>query len=201
LILSLKSAIITEERERLVMKKIIILIIILLLLISIGLVVFLYIVPRTKDPAKINSFEDCATAGNLVVDTHPRECHMKDGRIFTEDGNAKLLKEVIQVTDPAAKTKVVNPFKVEGKALGSWYYNEQLAVKLYDGAGKIIATVNPKAQEEITDKNKNQLIHFIGVIHFQAPGTAKGRLVIERTNPVLDKNGMNGPLVIPVQFR
>lgn len=181
------------------MKKTIVITLIIMLVLGIGLAAYLYLSPRSKDPKKINSFEACVEAGNLVVETQPRECHMKDGRVFFEEGNAAQLKEVIQVELPVAKQIVETPFKIQGQATSSWFYNNQLSVKLFDENGKIVSTAIVKAQAEVT-KSKT-MVPFLGVVHFQNAETAKGKLLIERTNPVQDEEGKNGPLIIPVRFK
>ncbi len=168
-----------------------------MVIIGVGLGAYLYLFPRSTDPKKINSFETCLDAGNLVVETQPRECHMKDGRVFYEEGNAEQLKEVIQVTKPLPKQVLENPFEINGKAVGSWYYNNQLSVKLFDENGKIVSTTIIKAQGPLS----KSFVPFIGAMNFQNAETAKGKLIIERTNPVQDPEGKNGPLIIPVRFK
>ena len=176
------------------MKKMFLVLVVLLVLVG-GAWAYLYL-SKPKD-SQITSFEQCASAGNLVVDTKPRECHMKDGKFFVEEGNAEQMMEAIQVTDPKPRQVVTSPFKVEGKALSKWFYNNQISVKLIDGNERVLATVNAKAQ---TGPTGEEMMTFIGVVNFQTPNTEKGKLIIEKTNP-LDKTEPMGPLVIPVRFK
>ena len=37
-----------------------------------------------KQLSEINSFEDCVSAGNPVMESHPRQCRTADGKHFVE---------------------------------------------------------------------------------------------------------------------
>ena len=39
---------------------------------------------KPSQTPSINSFEDCATAGNPILETYPRQCKTPDGKSFTE---------------------------------------------------------------------------------------------------------------------
>lgn len=40
-----------------------------------------------KQFSLIDSFEDCISAGNLVMESHPRQCRTVDGKYFVEKIN------------------------------------------------------------------------------------------------------------------
>jgi len=40
--------------------------------------------PKTSPTPSINSFEDCARAGNPILETYPRQCKTPDGKSFIE---------------------------------------------------------------------------------------------------------------------
>lgn len=153
---------------------------------------------KPKGSAKITSFEDCVEAKNLVVETKPRECHTKDKQVFLEVYNGALLLDVIKTTEPKPNAKVSSPFKVEGEAVGGWYYNEQLSARLEDDNGKILTTKPIKALEST---KTDSFVPFVVAITYTATesATPKGKLIIERTNTTFSK-GELGPLVIPVEF-
>lgn len=169
------------------------------MLILAGAAAVYYFTPlfKPKAPGAIASFEECQAAGNLVVNTKPRECHTKDGTVFTEEYNGILLQEFIAVTTPVANQTISSPFKLEGKAVGAWYFNEQLYVKLYDGDGKIIATKEIKA---LSTTMTSDFVPFVAAISFPKTESIKGKLVIEKTNTT-DTTTENGPLIIPVRFK
>lgn len=175
-----------------------------LLVIAVILSVLVLFVFKSKKLSEINSFEDCEAAKQLVVNTHPRECHMKDGRVFIEEGNAFEMQGTIEVTAPEFKAVVDSPFEVDGKAIGSWYYNKQLSMKLEDENGVVLGTGFAKAQETIDPSDNATLVPFIGVITFNNPSSEKGKLIIEKTNPAQKDSDDNdikaGPLIVPVRF-
>lgn len=153
---------------------------------------------KPKAAAEIKSFEDCAEAGNLVVETKPRECHTKNQQIFIEVYNGVILEDVIKTTSPKPNQIVTSPFKLEGEAVGGWYYNDQLMARLEDDNGKVIATKPVKALE--STKTDGYVPFVAAITYVRADvGTPKGKLIIERTNTEFSR-GELGPLVIPVEF-
>lgn len=180
------------------MKKLLIVLLIVVLIVCItGAVVFSPLT-KPKKPADIQSFEDCEAAGFLVVDTKPRECHTKAGQVFIEEYNQKLLEEYLVVTEPKVHSVVSSPFKIEGKAKGNWYYNDQLLVKLIDENQKVIMVKTVKALDKT--KDTSAFVPFVAAIDFQKPETAKGTLIIEKTNPA-NQEGPTNQLIIPVKFK
>lgn len=153
---------------------------------------------KPKQPAEIKTFEDCAEAGNLVVETKPRECHTKNQQVFIEVYNGVLLKDVIKTTAPKPNQVITSPFKLEGEAVGGWYYNEQLLARLEDDNGKVIATKPVKALESTKTDGFVPFVAAITYVRADAE-TPKGKLIIERTNTEFSR-GELGPLVIPVEF-
>jgi hypothetical protein len=184
------------------MKYVAIALLITLLLVSAGIYFFAPgLVPsfKPKTAAEIKSFEDCAEAGNLVVETKPRECHTKNQQVFVEVYNGVILEEVIKTTSPKPNQVVSSPFKLEGEAVGGWYYNEQLMARLEDDNGKVIATKPVKALESTKTDGFVPFVAAITFVRVEAE-TPKGKLIIERTNTEFSK-GELGPLVIPVVFK
>ncbi|MBL8030584.1 MAG: hypothetical protein JNN11_05045 [Candidatus Doudnabacteria bacterium] len=61
------------------------------LLFFLFVVVFLFAVaflaPKSNDSSpkvEIKSFEECAKAGNLIMESYPRQCRTKEGVLFLE---------------------------------------------------------------------------------------------------------------------
>lgn len=173
---------------------------IVLVLVGIGIYIFApnLLNFKPKAAAEIKTFEDCVEAKNLVVNTIPRECHTKGKQVFIEAYNGAILEDVIVVTVPKANQLITSPFKVEGEAVGGWYFDEQLNVRLEDDKGKILFTKPFKAIESTKTDN---LVPFTGAVIFNRAEaeTPRGKLVIERTNTTYS-DGELGPLVIPVEF-
>lgn len=154
---------------------------------------------KSKVPAKILTFGDCASAGNLVVNTIPRECHMKDGQFFVELDNSRALLDYIVVTEPKPDSVVSSPFKVEGSAKEVWFGNNKVTVKLTDMDGHVIAEKPMYALSDL-GKNKDEMVSFTGAIDFKVTDLERGKLLIEKASAV-DIPGKNGPLVIPLRFK
>ena len=179
------------------MKKL--LIIVLVVLSIVAVVVFGYSSYfKSRVPAKILTFEDCSNAGYLVVDTIPRECHMKNGQFYIEAENHKALLDYIEVTEPRPNSFVSSPFKVEGRAKGVWFGSNKLTVKLTDLDGHVIAE---KPMYALSDPTKgDEMVSFTGAFDFSANNVERGKLLIEKAS-VVDIPGKNGPLVIPLRFK
>lgn len=187
------------------MKKLVVILIVLLIIAGIlGGLYFFTPLLKGKKLSEINSFEECEAANQLVVDTQPRECHMKDGRVFYEEGNAFDYKGVIEVKKPVAKEVVDSPFEIEGQAVAGWFYNNQLEMKLVDEHEQVLGVGYAKAQEKINPDDSTSMIPFIGVINFSSPTSEKGKIYINKTNPAekdaYDNPIKPGPLIIPVRF-
>lgn len=185
-------------KSSLPMKKLII-VSVLLLVIVIG-VGFYFLYPsltRSKKPTDIRTFEDCQAAGFLVVETKPRECHTKHNQVFIEVYNGELVKDVIQVTEPKANQAVTSPFKLEGKAVGGWYFDEILNARLEDDNGKVIVRKEIKA---LSSTKTNGFVSFVAAITYKTDdlSTSSGKLIIEKTNTTFKGNGT--PLVIPLKL-
>lgn len=178
------------------MKKIIIALLIVLVLAGAGLYAY-YLYAKTRTPDKILTFEDCANAGNLVVETIPRECHTKEGTLYIEEDNHKALTDYILVTVPAPNSKVKTPFKVEGKARGSWYKNNRLKLKVVNYRGEVLFE---KEVFALSDTSKDKFVEFVAAVNFTPPADLeRGKLLIEKTSGT-DDPGKNGPLIIPLRF-
>lgn len=179
------------------MKKFAIFLIILLSIVAV--VVYAYSLYRKAViPKVILTFQDCVIAGNLVVDTRPRECHTKTGQLYIEQDNHVSLKDYIQVTDPQPYAYVTTPFKVAGQAKGIWYGNKRLNVKLVDPNMHVIAE---KTVFALSDTSRNTMVPFVAAVDFNLPaGLTSGLLLIEKTSGV-DIPDKNGPLIIPVSFK
>ncbi len=173
--------------------------IVLVILIVVAVVVGGYrFYSKPQVPVKILTFEDCASAGYLVVDTIPRECHMKNGQFFVELDNHKALLDYVEVTDPKSGSLVSSPFKVEGKAKGAWFGNNRLMVELTDLDGHVIVE---KPMYALSDpSNMDEMVAFTGALDFPVNNLDRVKLLIEKTS-VVDIPGKNGPLVIPLRFK
>lgn len=152
---------------------------------------------KSEAPKVVTNFKECEEAENLVIDSVPRECHTKTDKIYIEIDNHKEYIGIIEPTGPAPYSEIESPFKVEGIAVGGWFYNNQLVGKLIDEKDTVLATFYPKTS---VSTDTTELIPFVAAVHYHNPGTKRGKIVIEKTNGNYHE-GKPGPLVIPVEFK
>lgn len=133
----------------------------------------------------IQSFEDCAQAGNPIMESYPRQCRTKDGRLFVEEVKTEALYEnatkdsiVVDLPFPGAVTG--KEFMVKGKARGTWYFEASFPIHLLDETGKVIATGIAQAEGEWMTEN---FVPFTATM--KAPESYRGRatLVLQKDNP------------------
>jgi hypothetical protein len=182
--------------------KIVAVLVILLVVVGAGAAVYFFFPSPFKQqqtkPTDIKTFEDCEAAGFLVVETQPRECYTKSDQVFVEVWNGKLLQKTIVVVAPTPHQIVESPFKIEGKAVGGWFFNSKLNARLEDDNGTVITTKEIKSLE-VT--KTNSMVPFVAAITFKNDQvtTNSGKLIIEKTNTTY--KGQGTPLVIPVRFK
>ncbi|WP_460567928.1 Gmad2 immunoglobulin-like domain-containing protein [Flaviaesturariibacter terrae] len=80
---------------------------------------------------------------------------------------------------PQPGDTVRSPLVVSGKAPGTWYFEGQFVLKLYDSAQRLLATTPAKAQSEWTTTT---LVPFRGELRWEKY-RGKGFLVFEADNP------------------
>lgn len=172
---------------------------VLVLIVGVALYFFFPSPFKAKDTKEIRSFEDCMEAGFLVVETQPRECHTKNKQVYVEIYNGVLLKEVIEVVEPLPNSEVTSPFKLDGKAVGGWYYADQITAKLVDENDNVLSTKQVKALEST---ETDGMVPFTAAITYDATssGTINAKLIIEKNNTTFE-NGEKGPLIIPLHLK
>jgi hypothetical protein len=134
-----------------------------------------------ESPATITSFEECAEAGNPVMESYPRQCRTDDGDLFVEDVGNELEKlDIIRVDSPRPNSVIQSPLVVEGEARGMWYFEGDFPVKLLDADGGVIGRFVATAQGEWTTED---FVPFRAQIEFTEPTTKKGTLILKKDNP------------------
>ncbi len=103
----------------------------------------------------------------------------------------------IVIDNPQANQVIVSPFEVSGKALGTWFFEADFPVRLYDNEGQEIAVGIAKAEGEWMTE---EFVPFSSTLTFETPATDDGELVFEKSNPSdLPENADS--LRMPVKFR
>ena len=116
--------------------------------------------------------------------------------IPTEDeGQATFSNEVI-ILNPKQNQLITSPLKVEGQALGSWFFEASLPVKLVDANNQVIVSHYGTALDDwMTEKP----VKFSSDLVFSTNATS-GFLIISKDNPSgLPQN--DASISVPVRFK
>ncbi len=190
------------------MKKIIVIFVIgLVVILAVGGAVYYYKFYQETPPVNnqnqnvsvitITNFEECAAAGNPVMESYPRQCRA-GGKNFTEYiGNELEKTDLIRIDSPRPNETVTSPLEITGEARGTWYFEASFPVKLLDGNGNQLGIIPAQAQGEWMTEN---FVPFKATLEFITPTTDTGTLVLEKDNPSgLPEN--DDSLIVPVKFR
>ncbi len=166
-------------------------------LLIIASIVYVYI-QKSKSTSVLASFAECAAAGFPVTESYPRQCRTPAGRTFKEDIGNELEKDaLIRISTPRPNTTIRNPLVVKGMARGSWFFEAQFPVKLFDGNGELLASTPASAKGEWMTSD---FVPFEATLTFTAPTTTTGTLVLLKDNPSgLPEN--EDELRIPIAFK
>lgn len=189
-------------------KQIVIFVVGLVVILAAGGAVYYYKFYKTVPPSGVNenqnvpvstitNFEECAAAGNPVMESYPRQCRA-NGQNFTENiGNELEKTDLIRIDSPRPNTIVTSSLQVTGQARGYWYFEASFPVKLFDGDGNVLAQTPAQAQ---SNWMTNDFVPYKATLEFIAPATDSGTLVLEKDNPSnLPQNADS--LIVPVRFR
>ena len=170
------------------------------LLIIIIFVIFMYFAPSGNNynlATSITSFEDCARAGNPVMESYPRQCRA-GGQSFTEYiGNELDKNDLIRIENPRPNSQIATPLEVVGTARGKWFFEATFPVVLYDEAGKVMAE---GIADAIDDWMTEDFVPFKVVLHFSEVTSDRGKLILYKSNPSgLPEN--EDYLEIPIYFK
>jgi hypothetical protein len=65
-----------------------------------GIAIWFAFKSAPEDFSRITSFEECAAAGNPVMESYPRQCRSQDGQLFVEDISNENPVEHPRIMDP-----------------------------------------------------------------------------------------------------
>jgi hypothetical protein len=148
---------------------------------------YFYLENKTPVQTKkqILSFEDCVSAGYIVMESYPRRCKTPEGKTFTEEITNK--SEYVNATEDNIKVDLPYPgavvgkqFSVLGKARGTWYFEASFPVEVIDKEGKVLFQGPAQAQGDWMTEN---FVDF--KIDISIPETYIGpaKIVIKKDNP------------------
>lgn len=166
--------------------------------ILIGLIIILGLCIDTSEEAeKITSFEKCAEK-YAVMESYPRQCRTPDGNLFVEDiGNEIEKGDLIRLSTPRPNQVIESPMQIVGEARGTWFFEADFPVKLFDDNGFLLGVTPAKA---LGDWMTEDFVTFNATLPFAVSSTPKGRLVLEKDNPSgLPEHA--DELIIPIHFK
>ena len=175
------------------MKKIIIPIIVLLIAIF---AIIILIKPKTQEAA-ITNFEECAIAGNPIMESYPRQC-AANGRTFTEEiPGVTDMDDMIRVSSPQPNGTIKSPLVVKGEARGGWFFEATFPVTLTNWDGIIIAEGYAQVDGEWMTE---EFVPFTANLTFTKPTfNNRGFLILKKANA----SGLpehDAALEIPIYF-
>ena len=112
-----------------------------------------------------SSLSNTPTPTPGLVDTEPKPVSKDD---------------LITVYSPLSNASIASPLTVTGQARGTWYFEAQFPVILYDANGVMLAQVPATAQGEWMTEN---YVPFVATLSFARPTTPTGTLVLQKDNP------------------
>lgn len=158
--------------------------------------IFLSCVPSQTQ--EISSFDDCAAAGNPVMESYPMQCRTPDGRTFVQDiGNELEKMNLIRVDTPRPGGTIDSSTVIKGEARGTWYFEADFPVVIEDTAGNVLFTTHATAQD---DWMTEDFVPFtVNIKEADFVEAEEGTLVLKKDNPSgLPEN--DDELRVPVKF-
>lgn len=130
-----------------------------------------------SDEIKVNSFDSCVLAEYPVQESYPRRCTLPDGSSYIEDvGN---IEYDMVLTTPRPNDIISSPIKIQGEAVGPWFFEASFTAELVDADGKSLGTAVLTAESEWMTKD---LVPFSGDLTFDAI-SGEGELILKSANP------------------
>ncbi|MDP3990726.1 MAG: Gmad2 immunoglobulin-like domain-containing protein [Candidatus Nealsonbacteria bacterium] len=162
------------------MKKILLIIIIILIMAGFGVTWKLI---KKEAPLLITNFEECAKAGNPIMESYPRQCR-HNGQTFTENiGNELEKTNLIRLDFPRPNQVVKSPLTITGEARGFWFFEASFPVVLTDWDGLIIGQGIATAK---SDWMTSDFVPFEAKLTFTIDKNAysnRGTLILRKDNP------------------
>lgn len=149
--------------------------------------------PAAAEVKSVSSFDECVAAKYPVSMTaYPEECTTPAGQKFTADiGNANTLTSEIKMIRPTANQMVKSPLSIDGQAVGTWFSEGVLSVRVEDKNGQVLGQTNIKVDNVAGNEF---FTSFSGSLSFSSGSSEKGNLVVS-------KGSSDTTLHFPVKFK
>ncbi len=139
---------------------------------------FVLDIPQKQMP--VTDFITCVAAGNLAMESYPRQCNDGKGNTYVEEIPVASTSDMIRVSTPVAGASIESPVTVSGDARGNWYFEASFAAEVFDENGKSLGISPIQAQG---DWMTTEFVPFEGSIVFSKPTTATGLIRFHKDNP------------------
>jgi len=153
-----------------------------------------------RDPVVIvTNFEECAVAGNAVMESYPRQCRHGDETFVENIGNELEKIDLIRINSPRPNQEISSPLAIYGEAIGTWFFEADFPIALTNLDGLIIAEGFATAK---TDWMTEEFVQFEATLTFDVDIEAfsnKGYLILQKDNPS-DLPENDDALKVPVVF-
>ena len=151
-----------------------------------------------KTSFRINSFEDCINAGNLVMESYPRQCRDRGGNLHVEYiGNELEKVNLVRIHNPRPNQEIESPLVIQGEARGSWFFEASFPIVLTDEKGRSIVEYYATAVENWMTED---FVLFEAILTFPPQDAeSRGMLILKKDNPSgLPEN--DDEVLIPIIF-
>jgi hypothetical protein len=94
----------------------------------------------------------------------------------------------ISVTNPQPNQTINSPLTVEGKAIGSWFFEASFPIELVSDQGKVFGQSFVQAQSDPSHEGgvnwmTENFVSFKGELNYQTVATTTGKLILKNDNP------------------
>ena len=154
----------------------------------------------------VTNFDECAAAGNPIMESYPRQCRAGDQTFVEDVGNVLEKAVLIRLISALPNTNASSPLVISGEARGYWFFEATFPVILTDWNGRIIAQTYATAEGEWMTE---EFVPFTATVEFEDPVfegadenhfSRRGALILQKDNPSgLPEN--DDALEITVWFR
>lgn len=99
---------------------------------------------------------------------------------LSKSGEGITYKDLIVVNNIKENQIIESPLSLRGQARGTWFFEGDFPVKLFDGNGALLAAAPAQAEG---DWMTEEFVFFIVELEFESPQTETGILILEKDNP------------------
>jgi len=158
-----------------------------------------------KSTEKINdvvvtNFDECARAGNLIMESYPEQCIHNGERFVRNIGNELEKMDLIRSDSPRPNAEIESPLMIKGEARGYWFFEGDFPVQIIDSEGLVLGEGFVSAEGEWMTED---FVPFGGVLEFDTINKnidSRGELLLIKDNPS-DLLELDDELRIPIIFK